>query len=80
MFRLLGFMESRRCEERIIRLRQSGIANAPRKSQDTTAPSKNNVISALHIRVKDLEERNRELEVRLELAYGQLASSKSNHR
>jgi len=52
----------------------------PRKSQDTTALSKNNVISALRIRVKDLEEQNRELEVRLELAYGQLASSKSNHR
>jgi len=66
--------------ERIIRLRQSGIADAPRKSQDTTALSKNNVISALRIRVKDLEEQNRELEVRLELAYGQLASSKSNHR
>jgi len=26
------------------------------------------------MRVKDLEERNRELEARLELAYGQLAS------
>jgi hypothetical protein len=42
--------------------------------------SKRNVIAALRMRVKDLEERNRELEARLELAYGQLASGKSTHR
>lgn len=63
--------------ERIMRLRQSDIAAMPPRNQDTKALSKGNVISALRMRVKTLEERNRELEARLELAYGQLASGKA---
>jgi hypothetical protein len=62
--------------ERIMRLRESAVA--PPRSQDTKALSNSNVIAALRIRVKGLEERNRELETRLELVYGQLAAG--NHR
>ncbi len=66
--------------ERIIRLRQSDVGTPHPKTQDTKALSRNNVIAALRMRVKNLEERNRELEARLELAYGQLASGKATGR
>jgi len=55
-------------------VRRSTSERFPRRSFDCLALWRDGAAS------KDQEERNRELEVRLELACGQPASSKSNHR
>lgn len=60
---------------RIMRSRKttSRKASPTSASQDRERLSRQNIVATLHLRVKALEEKNRELTALLELAYGKLA-------
>jgi len=48
-------------------------------SQDRERLSKQNIVATLRLRIKALEEKNRELTTLLELAYGKLASAREKN-
>jgi hypothetical protein len=60
---------------RIMRSRklQSQLAPLPSASQDRERLSRQNIVATLRLKIKMLEEKNRELIGLLELAYGELA-------
>jgi len=60
---------------RIMRSRKttSHMAPSASASQDRERLSRQNIVATLRLRIKSLEEKNRELTTLLELAYGKLA-------
>lgn len=60
---------------RIMRSRRTTTDVAPRASasRDRERASRQNIVATLRLRIKSLEEKNRELTGLLELAYGELA-------
>jgi hypothetical protein len=62
---------------RIMRSRKttSHTASPASASQDRERLSRQNIVTTLRLRIKTLEEKNRELTALLELAYGKLASA-----
>ena len=63
---------------RIMRLRrpQSRVAPFPSALQERERLSRQNIVATLRLRIKMLEEKNRELTRLLELAYGELVSAR----
>jgi len=60
---------------RIMRSRRitTGVASPASASRDPERVSRQNIVATLRLRIKTLEEKNRELTGLLELAYGELA-------
>lgn len=62
-----------------LRHRQTQQIAAPQKERASES-SKEGIISALKLRVKSLEQKNKELEQQLEIAYGQLCELRSHQK
>ena len=66
---------------RIVRCRTTAGRAVSRNGfpPDRQRLSKQNIVAALRLRIKTLEEKNRELSGLLELVYGELASAREQH-
>jgi hypothetical protein len=66
---------------RIMRSRRATTAVPPpaSPSQDRERASRQNIVATLRLRIKNLEEKNRELTGLLELVYGELASAREEN-
>jgi len=66
---------------RIMRSRKTTSHMAPlaSASQDRERLSRQNIVATLRLRIKSLEEKNRELTTLLELAYGKLALAREKN-
>ena len=59
-----------------LRRPQSRVAPFPSALQERERLSRQNIVATLRLRIKMLEEKNRELTRLLELAYGELVSAR----
>jgi hypothetical protein len=64
---------------RIVRSRRTTTDVAPPASPSRERASRQNIVATLRLRIKTLEERNRELTGLLELAYGELALAREKN-